>query len=142
MLERQGYGRLGRLFRYALLFRGTDVHPKTQWGDGLRLPHGATGLVIGSRAVIGRNVTIYNDVTIGRADVWRPFPEDFGGYRIGDEVIVGAGARILAKGSVPLVIGEGSVVGANTVLTHSTDEWGIWAGAPARRVGDRERPGD
>ena len=38
-----------------------------------------------------------------------------------------------------LVVGEGTVIGANAVLTQSTGDWEIWAGIPAKKIGLRER---
>src|SRR6478752_1708722 len=50
------------------------------------------------------------------------------------------GHAVVTSGRGVLTVGEGTVVGANSVLTVSTGKWEIWAGAPARKVGERERP--
>ena len=83
-------------------------------------------------------------VVIGRADSWIP-PDRVahlgGRVVIGDDVTVGAGAKVLYAAGQELVVAEGTVVGANAVLRESTGPYEIWAGIPARRVGLREREG-
>lgn len=73
------------------------------------------GVVIHPSTKIGRNVKIYQQVTIGRADIWnnKPAP-DFKGVSIGDNVIICAGAKIIT--STQITIGEGTIIGANAVL--------------------------
>lgn len=135
----QATGPLGRLIHALLALRGTDIHEAVRPGRGLRLPHAGIGVVVHQDTRIGRNVTIYSNVTIGRADPWRAYPRPFGGIDICDEAILCSGAAVLGHGAEPLVVAEGTVVGANSVLTESTGPWEIWAGAPARKVGERER---
>jgi len=97
-------------------------------------------VVIHSRAVIGERVKVYPGVTVGRADIYLPMGQSaFEGVAIEDDVILSPGARVLGKQGV-LRVGAGTVVGANAVLLESTGEWEIWAGLPARRVGQRPRP--
>lgn len=62
----------------------------------------------------------------------------WGGYIIDvqSDVILCAGAKVLSKGG--LVIGKGTIVSANAVLTCSTGENEIWAGVPAKLIGKRE----
>jgi serine O-acetyltransferase len=54
-----------------------------------------------------------------------------------DDVILAPGAKVLCKEGL-LVVRRGTVVGANAVLLESTGEWEIWAGMPARCVGQRD----
>jgi serine O-acetyltransferase len=68
--------------------------------------------------------------------VWDDVAPDFDGVDIGDDVILCANASVLTSHG-RLLVGRGTVVGANAVLTRSTGEWEIWAGNPARKVGDR-----
>jgi serine O-acetyltransferase len=138
LIAAQGRGRLGRWLRHLLILHGTDAPPSVGAAEGLRLPHAGAGVVIARRTKMGRNVTIFHRVTIGRADVWRPDP-DFGGFEIGDDAILGAGCALISQGPEPLRVGEGTVIGANAVLTRSTGDWEIWAGNPARKVADRDR---
>lgn len=127
---------IGSIIRLMLRFKGTDVPPCTLHGQRLALPHCATGISIHRGVVIGDDVEIFPNVTIGRA---RPFDHPGGSAPCTLErfSMICAGAVIVTDD--PLVVAEGSVVGANSVLTQSTGPWEIWAGAPARKVGARKR---
>ncbi len=128
----------GRLAYLGLKLLGVEIPLAVAIGPGFLLHHGGVGVVIHPRTAIGARVGIYPGVTLGRADVYRPATESgFTGIVVEDDVILGAGAKILGAKDV-LRIGRGTVVGANAVLTRSTGEWEIWAGAPARQVGKRE----
>jgi serine O-acetyltransferase len=99
---------------------GIDIHPGTRVGPSFFIDHG-TGVVIGGTAVIGRNVKIYQGVTLGAFS----FDKDTDGQlvrgtkrhpTIEDDVVIYAGATILGGDTV---IGRGSVIGGNVWLTHS-----------------------
>lgn len=99
---------------------GIDIHPATQIGTHFFIDHG-TGVVIGSTAIIGNNVKLYQGVTIGAFS----FDKDGNGKlirntkrhpTIEDDVVIYAGATILGGETV---IGKGSIVGGNIWLTHS-----------------------
>lgn len=62
--------------------------------------------------------------------------QQWGGVIIKRNAILGAGCKVLFQGD--LVIGEGTVIGANSVLLCSTGENEIWAGVPAKCVGKRK----
>lgn len=98
---------------------GIDIHPGAQIGEGFFIDHG-TGVVIGETAVIGRNVRLYQAVTLGA----KRFPvDDQGSLQKGlprhpvleDDVVIYAGATVLGR----ILIGRGSTVGGNVWLTHS-----------------------
>ena len=98
---------------------GIDIHPGASIGPGFFIDHG-TGVVIGETAVIGRNVRLYQAVTLGA----RSFPADADGQlkkglarhpHIEDEVVIYAGATILGQ----VTVGRGSTIGGNVWLTHS-----------------------
>lgn len=59
-----------------------------------------------------------------------------GKITIGDDVSLGAGCVVMPG----VTIGEGCVVGSNSVVKHDLEPWGIYAGAPCRKVGEREKP--
>ncbi len=98
---------------------GIDIHPGASVGPGLFIDHG-TGVVIGETAVIGRNVRIYQGVTLGA----RSFPLDAEGNPIKgqprhpiveDDVVIYSGATVLGR----ITVGRGSVIGGNVWLTES-----------------------
>jgi serine O-acetyltransferase len=138
--ERLVYARksrfFGKLAYFLLKLLGVEIPLSVDIGPGFLLHHGGMGVVIHPKAVLGARVAIYPGVTLGRADVYRPASASaFEGIVIEDDVILGAGAKILCDNGI-LRVGRGTVVGANAVLTESTGENEIWAGIPARRVGE------
>jgi serine O-acetyltransferase len=106
---------------YAHSTTGIDIHPGAQIGDSFFIDHG-TGVVIGETCRIGDRVRIYQGVTLGA----KSFPLDENGCPIKnidrhpiveDDVVIYSGATILGR----VVIGKGSVIGANVWLTHSVE---------------------
>lgn len=98
---------------------GIDIHPGAQVGESFFIDHG-TGVVIGETAVIGRNVRLYQAVTLGA----KRFREGEDGSLVKgeprhpileDEVVIYAGATVLGR----ITIGRGSVIGGNVWLTRS-----------------------
>jgi serine O-acetyltransferase len=98
---------------------GIDIHPGAQIGPGFFIDHG-TGVVIGETALIGRNVRLYQAVTLGA----KRFATDDDGHlqkggarhpTVEDEVVIYAGATILGR----VTIGRGSTIGGNVWLTRS-----------------------
>ncbi len=98
---------------------GIDIHPGAQIGERFVIDHG-TGIVIGETSVIGNNVRIYQNVTIGALSLPPDAGEKLRGARrhptIEDDVIIYSGATILGGSAV---IGARSVVGGNVWLTDS-----------------------
>lgn len=98
---------------------GIDIHPGARIGESFFIDHGA-GVVIGQTAVIGRNVRLYQAVTLG-AKRFDELPDGSlvkGQPRhpvIEDNVVIYAGATILGR----ITIGHDSVIGGNVWLTHS-----------------------
>ncbi|MBN1674325.1 MAG: serine acetyltransferase [Kiritimatiellae bacterium] len=99
---------------------GIDIHPGAKIGPGFFIDHG-TGVVIGETCVIGRNVKLYQGVTLGALS----FPKDEHGHpikgiqrhpRVGDNVTIYAEATILGGDTH---IGDGAEIGGNVWLTHS-----------------------
>lgn len=129
---------VGRVAYYTLKLLGVEIPRSVRIGERLLLEHGGFGVVIHSRTVIGDRVKIYPGVTIGRADIYLPMDRSrFEGVTIEDDVILAPGAKILGKEGT-LRVARGTVVGANAVLLQSTQEGEIWAGVPARCIGQRE----
>ena len=98
---------------------GIDINPGAQIGEGFFIDHG-TGVVIGETAVIGRNVRLYQAVTLGakrfEADSLGALVKNTARHPIvEDNVVIYAGATILGR----VTIGRGSSIGGNVWLTHS-----------------------
>ncbi len=99
---------------------GIDIHPGAQIGDYFTIDHG-TGVVIGETCIIGKNVKLYQGVTLGA----KSFPCDENGNPIKgkprhpileDNVIVYSNATILGR----ITIARGTVIGGNLWVTEST----------------------
>lgn len=106
---------------------GLHVSPSARIGKGLRLPH-PVGIVIGARTIIGKNVTIYQNCTIGGA---RTGDVKKGNQPIiGDNVTLFSGAMALGN----IRIKDGSILGAGTILTRDAEISGIYVGCPARLI--------
>ena len=102
---------------YAHSETGIDIHPGATIDKYFFIDHG-TGIVIGETAVIGKNVKIYQGVTLGALST-RGGQKLSGKKRhptIGDNVTIYAEASILGGDTV---IGENSVIGGNTFITSS-----------------------
>lgn len=106
-------------------FTGIEIHPGAVIGKGLFIDHGM-GVVIGETAEIGDNVTMYHGSTLGGTgkDTGKRHPT------VKDEVIIGAGAKILG----PITIGKGSKVGANSVVLKPVPDYATAVGIPARNI--------
>ena len=129
---------VGKIAKEILAIEGVEFPASVKFGKGLNIVHRGFGVVITPFASIGNHVTIYHQVTLGRADSWVPIgSRNFPGIVVSDHAVLCPGAKLLASFDAPLQVGEGTVVGANAVLTQSTGAWEIWAGAPDRKVGNR-----
>ena len=101
---------------------GADIPTRVKIGPGLRLPHGARGVVIHPSVVIGSNVVIYHGVTLGERDQSHAAPV------VEDNVRIGAGAAVLGG----VTLGAGCRVGANAVVTRDVPAGATAVGNPAR----------
>ena len=97
---------------------GIDIHPGATIGEYFAIDHG-TGVVIGATAIIGKNVKIYQGVTLGA----KSFDCDPDGNPIkgiarhpiiGDDVVIYSNASILGR----ITIGNGAVIGGNIWVTE------------------------
>jgi serine O-acetyltransferase len=104
---------------------GMEVPASLDIGPGLIVTH-THGIVLGA-ASIGRNVTIYQQVTLGALDVDFRFDPSLR-PTVEDDVVLAAGAKVL--GGVSL--GRGSTVGANAVVLCDVPAYHIAVGVPAR----------
>lgn len=108
-----------------------DIHPGAKIGSGLMLDH-ATGVVIGETAVIGNDVSILHNVTLGGTG-------KSGGDRhpkIGNGVLIGAGSCVLGN----LRIGDGVKIGAGSVVLKDVPDRTTAVGNPAKLIGGKKNP--
>ncbi|MGP5219440.1 hypothetical protein [Arthrobacter rhombi] len=134
LVQAQKLAGVGPLLRMFAKARGVQIPPHT-FTERRHLPHVGT-VVVHEKTRIGRNVTLFHGVTIGRSNIWEEPHEDFVGFVIEDDAVLCANAAVLCeRGTV--TVGRGTIIGANSVLTRSTGRDEIWAGAPARKVGVR-----
>lgn len=102
---------------------GIEIHPGAQIGRGFFIDHGM-GVVIGETAIIGDNVLLYQGVTLGGTGLEK-------GKRhptIGNNVVIGTGAKILGNISV----GDNSYIGANAVVIKDVPANSTVVGVPGR----------
>ena len=109
---------------YAHRLTGIDIHPGATIGDYFFIDHG-TGVVIGETTTIGRNVKLYQHVTLGAKSF--AVEEDGSLVKgikrhpdIGDNVVIYAGATVLGGNTQ---IGSGCVIGGSVWLTHSVEPY-------------------
>lgn len=100
---------LARIYSNQIRSRtGIEIHPGARIGRRFFIDHGM-GVVIGETAIVGDDVMIYHDVTLGARsqDRGKRHPT------IGNRVIIGSGARVLGAVNV----GDGAKIGANSIVT-------------------------
>ncbi len=108
---------------------GIEIHPGARIGEGLFIDHGM-GVVIGETAEIGDNVVLHQGVTLGGTSHKRIKRHP----TLEDNVVVGTGAQIIGD----IVIGEGSKVGAGSVVVKSVPPHATVVGVPGRVVAIRD----
>ena len=97
---------------------GTDIHPGAKIGDSFFIDH-ATGIVIGETTIIKDNVQIFQGVTLGGIQVKKSLASTKRHPTIESGVVMYANATILGG---DVVIGKGSIIGANVCITASIPE--------------------
>jgi serine O-acetyltransferase len=89
---------------------GIEIHPAATIGRRFFIDHGM-GVVIGATAIIGDDVMMYHDVTLGA----RTYVQGKRHPTIENNVVIGAGARVIGD----ITIGHGARISANVVITKS-----------------------
>ena len=106
------------------------------------LIEGGGHIQIGDRALIGPGAKLlgspynYHGVYVSQALPEEAFSINLGNITIGNDAYICAGAVVLPG----VTIGEGAVVGANSVVDRDLKPWTIYHGNPVKKVGERERP--
>jgi serine O-acetyltransferase len=116
---------------------GIEIHPGARIGRRLFIDHGM-GVVIGETAEIGNDCTLYDGVTLGGT---RPSREQQSQKRhptVGNDVIIGAGAKVLG----PFKVGDGARIGAAAVVLKEVPNGATMVGNPARQVVRRTALGE
>lgn len=103
-----------------------DIHPAARLGRGVLMDH-ATSIVIGETAVVGDNVSMLHEVTLGGTgkETGDRHP------KVRDGVLISAGAKILGN----VEVGEGAKVGGGAVVLYDVPPHTTVVGVPARVVG-------
>jgi serine O-acetyltransferase len=96
---------------------GVDIHPNATIGVPFMIDHG-TGIVIGATSVIGKNVIIYQGVTLGALQVTKELFDTKRHPTVEDNVVIYARTTILGGNTV---IGQNSLIGGSVFLTKSVE---------------------
>ncbi len=102
---------------------GVEIHPAATIGRRFFIDHGM-GVVIGETAIVGDDVMIYHDVTLGGRSLARVKRHP----TVGNRVVIGTGARVLGD----IRLGDDSQVGANSVVTKDVPNGSVAVGIPAQ----------
>lgn len=132
-LHESGVPLVPRVIAYAArAVTGVEIHPAANVGEGLFIDHGM-GVVVGETADIGRDVTLYQGVTLGGTG----FATGKRHPTVGDNVTIGSGAKLLG----PIEVGHGAKVGANSVVITDVPPNSTVVGNPGHVVRiDGRRP--
>ncbi|MEP1520072.1 serine O-acetyltransferase [Ascidiaceihabitans sp.] len=124
----QGHRDLAYFFqmRVSEIF-GVDIHPAAKLGRGIMIDH-AHSIVIGETAVVGDNVSMLHSVTLGGTGK----EEEDRHPKIGDGVLIGAGAKVLGN----IKVGNCSRIAAGSVVLAEVPACKTVAGIPAKIVGE------
>jgi serine O-acetyltransferase len=123
---KRGFLFLGRFISHLNRFlTGVEIHPGAHLGPGLFIDHGM-GVVIGETTEVGKDVTIYQGVTLGGTSLERKKRHP----TIGDNVVIGAGSKILG----PFTVGENSKIGSGSVVTKKVPPNSVVVGVPGRVI--------
>lgn len=106
---------------------GVDIHPGARIGRGIMIDH-AHSIVIGETAVVGNNVSMLHSVTLGGTGK----EDDDRHPKIGDGVLIGAGAKVLGN----ITIGHCSRIASGSVVLADVPPMTTVAGVPAKIVGE------
>jgi serine O-acetyltransferase len=102
---------------------GVEIHPGATIGRRFFIDHGM-GVVIGETAIVGDDVMLYHDVTLGGRSLAKVKRHP----TVGDRVTIGSGARVLGD----VHVGDDSQIGANSVVTKDVPVGAVAVGIPAQ----------
>lgn len=124
-LEISGFTKLALLIESFILWNyGCAISCKSEIDKSLKLPH-PLGVVIGANVYIGKNVTIYQGVTLGRKSSNEPkYP------KVKDGCIIYSNSVVLGG----ITLDTNTIVGACSLLTKDTEADSVYIGIPAKKV--------
>ena len=125
-LYRRGWILLPRMIsNFCRFLTGIEIHPGATIGEGLFIDHG-TGIVIGETAELGKNVTLYQGVTLGGTgkEKGKRHPT------IGNNVVVASGAKVLGS----FTVGDHAKIGAGSVVLKAVPAYATVVGIPGKVV--------
>lgn len=113
------------LSQFTRSFTGIEIHPGARIGSGFFIDHGM-GVVIGETAIVGDDVLIYHNVTLGGTSRKKKKRHP----TIGDGVIISPGAKILGD----ITVGDHAKIGPNAVVRNDVEPGATVVGIPGRAV--------
>ncbi len=113
------------ILRHYMYKYGISIDPNTNIGEGFYIGHFGS-IVVNSKAVIGKNCNISQDVTIGQANRGK----NIGYPIIGENVYIGPGAKIIGA----IHIGNNVAIGANCVVTKDIPDNSVVVGVPGQVI--------
>lgn len=124
MWERPAYRLPARvLSNVTRTLTGVEIHPGASIGRRFFIDHGM-GVVIGETAIVGDDVMLYHDVTLGGRSLAKVKRHP----TVGNRVTIGTGARVLGD----VTLGDDSQIGANSVVTKDVPNGSVAVGIPAQ----------
>lgn len=115
-----------RRYFFTQIVHACDIPLQIKIGQNIKFGHRGIGIVIHKDTIIGDNVHIMQNVTIGAKEGAAPI--------IGNNVLIGAGAVILGN----VTIGDDSIVGANAVVTKNVEKGSVVYGIPAIKKANKD----
>jgi serine O-acetyltransferase len=118
---------------------GVEIHPGAQLGRRVFIDHGAA-VVIGETAVVGDDVTLFHQVTLGAVGWWRDNAREPGARRhpvIGAGTVLGAGCSVLGA----VTVGEQAFIGAHALVLRDVPAHGRATAVPAVPLAPPAWPG-
>lgn len=106
---------------------GCFIGPNSKIGIGVKFPH-PNGIIIGDKTTIGKNCTIFHQVTFGGKVIGDATKGNY--PNIGDNVTIFAGAKLIG----PIQIGNNSIIGANSVVNKNVPPYSVVGGIPAKII--------
>lgn len=138
MLNLQKKPFIGKIGTLVLRLWGCDIPKTVQIPKKLYCAHHGNGVCIHPDTIIEKGVRIFQQVTIGRADVYIPSSQStYERIIIKEYAILGAGCKILNTTGT-MTIGENAIIAANAVVLTDVPANEVWGGCPARKLYTRK----